>query len=59
MTFEPGWNDLHALPTGQTQPKYNVVIKDLKAKFMEVVDYDQPYRMEVELTLSIRSVNTD
>jgi hypothetical protein len=26
---------------------------------MEVVDYDQPYRMEVELTLSIRSVNTD
>lgn len=59
MPFIPGWNDLHTLPTGQTAPKYNVVIKDLKAKFFEVADYDQPYRMEVELILSIRSVNTD
>jgi len=48
---------LHDPPTGQTVLKYNVVIKDLKAKFFEVVDYDQPYRMEVELILSIRSVN--
>jgi hypothetical protein len=56
MALVPGWNDLHEPPTGQTALKYNVVIKDLKAKFMEVVDYDQPYRMEVELTLSIRSV---
>ena len=50
---------LHSPPTGQTALKYNVVIKDLRAKFFEVVDYDQPYRMEVELTLSIRSVNTE
>jgi len=47
---------LHAEPTGQTALKYNVVIKDLKAKFLDVVDYDKPYRQEVELTLSIRSV---
>lgn len=47
---------LHSIPTGQTALKYNVVIKDLKAKFFEVVDYDQPYRMDVELVLSIRSV---
>lgn len=47
---------LHAAPTGQTALKYNVVIKDLKAKFFDVVDYDQPYRQEVELILSIRSV---
>lgn len=47
---------LHSVPTGQTALKYNVVIKDLKAKFLEVADYDQPYRQEVELTLSIRSV---
>jgi hypothetical protein len=59
MADEYGDVPLHEVPTGQTALKYNVVIKDLKAKFMEVVDYDQPYRMEVELTLSIRSVNTD
>lgn len=47
---------LHSVPTGQTALKYNVVIKELKAKFFEVVDYDQPYRKEVEMTLSIRSV---
>lgn len=52
----PGEHPLHSVPTGQTALKYNVVIKDLKAKFMGVVDYDQPYRMEVELVLSIRSV---
>lgn len=56
MAFEIGWNDLHLPPTGQTQLMYNVVIKDLKAKFFEVADYDQPYRQEVELTLIIRSV---
>jgi len=56
---EYGIVDLHSAPTGQTALKYNVVIKDVKAKFLEVVDYDQPYRMEVELILSIRSVNTD
>ena len=56
-----GYGDvpLHEVPTGQTALKYNVVIKDLKAKFFEVADYDQPYRREVELTLGIRSVNTD
>lgn len=49
---------LHSVPDGQTALKYNVVIKDLKAKFFDVADYDQPYRKEVELTLSIRSVAT-
>jgi hypothetical protein len=46
---------LHSPPTGQTALKYNVVIKDLKASFLEVVDYDQPYVKDVELILVIRS----
>jgi len=52
---EYGVVDLHAPPTGQTALKYNVVIESLDGKLFEVVDYDQPYRMDVVMVLSLRS----
>lgn len=56
MAGETGIIPLHSVPTGQTALKYNVVISKLDAKYFDVVDYDQPYVKDVELTLVIRSV---